>query len=95
MLALPAYLHFPLDIVIQFSIPKAHIPNHDHSCQPQHSLNFLHGSARTDAESTERGWPIANRIASSTKEMGPGAYRDTLNDHLGHQNHRKNVSLGK
>ncbi|KAJ7729133.1 hypothetical protein B0H14DRAFT_3518394 [Mycena olivaceomarginata] len=37
----------------------------------------------------ERGWANANPLASSTKEMGPGARRDALDDHFNDWNHKK------
>ena len=36
-----------------------------------------------------------NRVANSTKEMGPGSRHDTLDDHFGHHNWRKYILLGK
>lgn len=51
------------------------------------------GVGRTDGESPERGWAAMNPVASSTKEMGPGSRRDTLDDHFGDYNWRKVTSL--
>ena len=53
------------------------------------------GVGRTDGEGIERNWSEINRVANSTKEMGPGARHDTLDDHFGHHNFRKLVGLGK
>ncbi|KAH8103711.1 hypothetical protein DFH11DRAFT_1768670 [Phellopilus nigrolimitatus] len=36
--------------------------------------------ARTDGENIERGWAWMNPASLSTREMGPGARRDTLDD---------------
>ncbi|KAG1887840.1 hypothetical protein F4604DRAFT_1916666 [Suillus subluteus] len=47
-----------------------------------------------DGEAPERGWANINPVASSTKEMGPGARRDTLDDFFGDWNWKKIVSLG-
>ncbi|KAG0696153.1 hypothetical protein DFH29DRAFT_984710 [Suillus ampliporus] len=38
-------------------------------------------------------WSNINPVASSTKEMGPGSRRDTLNDHFGDWNWKKVVGL--
>ncbi|KAF8873377.1 hypothetical protein BD779DRAFT_1477029 [Infundibulicybe gibba] len=46
-----------------------------------------------DGEAPERGWAALNPVASSTKEMGPGSQRDTLDDILGDYNWRKITSL--
>jgi hypothetical protein len=94
MTELPKSMHVPEKKVVSFAIPKAHNINHETACQDPHSLNFIPGSGRTDAESSERSWSVSNHIASSTKEMGPGSYRDTIDNHLGSQNHRKNIGLG-
>ena len=53
------------------------------------------GVGRTDGEGIERNWSEINRVANSTKEMGPGARHDTIDDHFGHHNFRKFVGLGK
>ncbi|KAG1749250.1 hypothetical protein EDB19DRAFT_1825495 [Suillus lakei] len=49
---------------------------------------------RMDGEAPERGWANINPVASSTKEMGPGARRDTLDDFFGDWNWKKVVGLG-
>lgn len=49
---------------------------------------------RTDGEAPERGWAAMNGLATSTKEMGPGSRRDTLDDHFGDYNWRKVISMG-
>ncbi|KAG2089640.1 hypothetical protein BD769DRAFT_1632141 [Suillus cothurnatus] len=39
-------------------------------------------------------WSNINPVASSTKAMGPGSWRDTLDDHFGDWNWKKVVGLG-
>ncbi|KAG1760085.1 hypothetical protein EV702DRAFT_1208029 [Suillus placidus] len=58
------------------------------------SFNFSKNVGRTDGEAPERGWSNINPVASSTKEMGPGSRRDTLDDHFGDWNWKKVVGLG-
>ncbi|KAJ7847993.1 hypothetical protein B0H14DRAFT_3453348 [Mycena olivaceomarginata] len=48
----------------------------------------------TDGEAPERRWADANPLARSTKEMGPGFRRDTLDDHFNDWNHKKIIALG-
>ncbi|KAK0436074.1 uncharacterized protein EV420DRAFT_1652703 [Desarmillaria tabescens] len=48
---------------------------------------------RTDGEAPEHGWAATNALAASTKEMGPGTHRDTLDDHFGDYNWRKVIIL--
>ncbi|KAG1866481.1 hypothetical protein C8R48DRAFT_747671 [Suillus tomentosus] len=43
----------------------------------------------------ERGWSNINRVATSTKEMGLGSRRDTLDDHFGDWNWKKVTALGR
>ena len=91
---LPLELHLPSSVAIGWGIPKCHCPMHKVPCQAPHSLNFKSGIGRTDGEGIERSWAEMNRVANSTKEMGPGSRHDTLDDHLGHHNFRKYVALG-
>ncbi|KAH7904785.1 hypothetical protein BJ138DRAFT_1138456 [Hygrophoropsis aurantiaca] len=97
MKELPEELQVPLSIVAStfvFGIPKFHCPAHEKNCAIPHSLNLMPGVGRTDGEGIERNWSEMNRVANSTKEMGPGSRHDTLDDHFGHHNWRKYVSLG-
>jgi hypothetical protein len=78
-----------------FAVPKAHLPVHQDTCKWRYSFNLLPRVGRTDGEAPERGWAAMNAMAGSTKEMGPGSRRDTLDDHFGFYNWRKVTSLGK
>ncbi|KAG1805425.1 hypothetical protein EV424DRAFT_1544390 [Suillus variegatus] len=85
-----SYLH----IFIQFFIPKFHLPAHIKKCQTMFSFNFTCFVGRTDGEAPEHGWSNINLVASSTKAMGPGCRRDTLDNHFGDWNWKKVVGLG-
>ncbi|KAF8439266.1 hypothetical protein L210DRAFT_3646022 [Boletus edulis BED1] len=63
---------------ITFLVPKFHLPAH----------------VTEYGEAPERGWANINPAASSTKEMGPGSHRDTIDDHFRDWNWKKVVSLG-
>lgn len=80
---------------MQFAVPKFHLPPHESKCQAPHSLNFKPGAGETDGEGIERNWAMTNGAAASTKEMGPGARHDTLDDHCGHGNWQKLIGLGE
>lgn len=80
---------------VTFFVPKFHLPTHIDKCQTTYSFNFLLGVGRTDGEAPERGWANINPIASSTKEMGPGARRDILDDHFGYSNWQKIIGFCK
>ncbi|KAJ7761424.1 hypothetical protein B0H16DRAFT_1312223 [Mycena metata] len=76
-------------------IPKFHLPAHIEACNILYSFNLTPYVGQTDGEAPERGWANANPLAASTKEMGPGARRDTLDDHFNDWNHKKIVALGR
>jgi hypothetical protein len=48
----------------------------------------------TDGEGVERHWANLGPLGTSTREMGPGHRRDTIDDHLDHWNWLKMISLG-
>ncbi|KAJ7906944.1 hypothetical protein B0H13DRAFT_2233541 [Mycena leptocephala] len=75
-------------------IPKFHLPAHIEACNILYSFDLTPYVGRTDGEAPERGWANANPLAASTKEMGPGARRDVLNDHFNDWNH-KIIALGR
>ncbi len=80
--------------LMTFVIPKLHIYGHTLGCQVKFNLNYTPGAGRTDAEGIERNWAGSGPIASSTVEMGPGGFVDTLDDHWSHWNWRKLRGLG-
>ncbi|KAK0505439.1 hypothetical protein EDD18DRAFT_1344252 [Armillaria luteobubalina] len=75
-------------------VPKFHLPAHISECQEEFSFNLEPKVGTSDGEVLERGWAASNLVASSTKEMGPGSRRDTLDDHWGDNNWRKCVNIG-
>jgi hypothetical protein len=79
---------------ITYLIPKFHLPAHIKKCNLLFSFNLTPGVGRTDGEAPERGWSDINPVAQSTKEMGPGSRRDTLDDHFNDWNWKKIVNLG-
>ncbi|KAG6835885.1 hypothetical protein H0H93_013691 [Arthromyces matolae] len=81
------------DHTFTFLVPKFHLAAHIPHCQVSFSFNFTPNVGRTDGEAPERGWAAINAISSSTKEMGPGSRRDTLDDHFGDYNWRKVISI--
>ncbi|KAF8078862.1 hypothetical protein FPV67DRAFT_1558069 [Lyophyllum atratum] len=76
-----------------YLVPKFHLPAHQPPCHINFSFNFTPHVGRTDGEAPERGWAAINAVANSTKEMGPGSRRDTLDDHFGDYNWRKVITL--
>ncbi|KAG1724932.1 uncharacterized protein EDB91DRAFT_1331171 [Suillus paluster] len=95
MSAFPFSMHLSHTVkTVSFFVPKFHLPAHIEQCQTSFSFNFKSGVGRTDGEAPECGWANINPVASSTKEMGPGAWRDTLDDYFGDSNWKKLVGLG-
>ncbi|KAG2096118.1 uncharacterized protein F5147DRAFT_584181 [Suillus discolor] len=93
--SLPERLHFShVDKIIRFFVPKFHLAAHIPACQTAFSFNWTPHVGRTDSEAPERGWANINRVASSTKEMGPRSRRDTLDDHFGDWNWKKVTVFG-
>ncbi|KAG6836052.1 hypothetical protein H0H93_011949 [Arthromyces matolae] len=96
MLSYPRELHLANSIKhMSFLVPKFHLPAHIESCNLLYSFNLTKGVGRTDGEAPERGWANINRIAQSTKEMGPGARHDTIDDHFNDLNWKKTTQFGE
>jgi hypothetical protein len=83
------------DKFVSFLVPKFHLPAHIEACNLRFSFNLTRDVGQTDGEAPERGWADAGPLAGSTKEMGPGARRDTLDSHFNDLNHKKIIRLGK
>ncbi|KAK1223877.1 hypothetical protein PQX77_013243 [Marasmius sp. AFHP31] len=95
MLLLPENLRMQIDPrKWQFTVPKLHIQGHIRKCQEEFAFHLMPGARQTDGEGIECHWSNQGPVASSTKEMGPGHRRDTLDDHFGHSNHNKNIGQG-
>ncbi|KAJ6608385.1 hypothetical protein B0H10DRAFT_2068058 [Mycena sp. CBHHK59/15] len=80
---------------IVFLVPKFHLPAHIEVCNLLFSFNLTRDVGQTDGEAPECGWANANPLAGSTKEMGPGARRDTLNDHFNDWNWKKTIAFAR
>lgn len=81
------------DFRLVYLIPKWHANAHQADCQTGYSFYYTPYVGRTDGEAPERSWAAINGIASSTKEMGPGSRRDTLDDYFGDYNWRKVIAI--
>lgn len=76
-------------------VPKFHMNAHGEQCRADYNLRYIPYSARDDGEGIERGWSRTNAVAATTKEMGPGARRDVLDDVFGYHNWVKVTYLRK
>ena len=96
-------LQFPQDMQLdqtqlqasKFVVPKFHLRAHGLKCQSKYSFHYLPNMAHTDGEDPERWWAHINPISMSTKEMGPGARLDTIDDHACAWNWRRITSMGQ
>ncbi|KAF6749127.1 hypothetical protein DFP72DRAFT_1073682 [Ephemerocybe angulata] len=77
------------DLDFKFLVPKFHLPAHILQCQLNFSHNLTPRVGRTDGEAPERGWSETNHMAYSTREMGPGNRRDSIDDVMGDTNWSK------
>ena len=80
---------------IRFVVPKFHLPAHIPSCQTRFAFMFTPGAGLGDGEAPERGWADSNPLGPSTREMGPGSRRDTLDLNFGDYNWGKYITLGE
>ncbi|SJL17200.1 uncharacterized protein ARMOST_20746 [Armillaria ostoyae] len=77
-----------------FLVPKFHLPAHIVRCHAKFSFWKTPYMGQTDGEAPKRGWDHTNRLTGSVKNMGPGSYLDTVDDHLGDYNWQKATLLG-
>ncbi|KAJ3510330.1 hypothetical protein NMY22_g16006 [Coprinellus aureogranulatus] len=78
----------------RFVVPKFHLPAHIPNCQTRYAFMFTPGAGLGDGEAPERGWADSNPLGPSTREMGPGTRRDTLDFHFGNYNWVHITNLG-
>ncbi|KAM6501762.1 hypothetical protein JOM56_001739 [Amanita muscaria] len=85
----PAYMRLRSGTEINVGIPSWHINGHGAACRSNFSLGYMKGMGRTCGEEIETSWAQTNALGTSTREMGPGARHETLNDQWGGFNFRK------
>ncbi|KAJ7238471.1 hypothetical protein C8J57DRAFT_1528783 [Mycena rebaudengoi] len=94
LLTLPSNMWLAIILtMMRFVIPKMHIKGHTLACQVLYSLSWLLGAGRTDGEGIERPWVSIGGIATSIRDIGPGSWRDVLDNHWSFWNWWKVVSL--
>ncbi|KAJ7022886.1 hypothetical protein C8F04DRAFT_1272079 [Mycena alexandri] len=94
MAKMPALVR--LDLIMKlmlFVIPKLHILGHKSLCRLMFSLNLTRGSGQLDGEGIERPWASIGALASSTREMGPGARHGVLDAQWGSWNWQKLIDI--
>jgi hypothetical protein len=78
-----------------YLIPKFHLLAHIRKCWEEFNFNYHRWVGHTDGEGVERGWSRLNPLARSAREMGPGAWRDLLEEHMLYSNWKKITGLGE
>ncbi|KAJ3497848.1 hypothetical protein NMY22_g19659 [Coprinellus aureogranulatus] len=81
------------DSQTRFAVPKFHLPAHIPNCQTRFTFMFTPGAGLCDGEAPERGWAESNPLGPSTREMGPGTRRDTIDLNFGDYNWRHVMTL--
>ena len=78
---LPGNLQLDPNVKVEVGIPTWHVNGHGDDCKANFSLGYMHGVGRTCGEDVETTWAQTNALGTSTREMGPGAWHETLDDH--------------
>ena len=92
--AMPPHLQFKKMLIIQYKVPKFHLPAHCSECYSCFSFNFTPGAAHTDGKGVEHNWSWLNCTAASTSQMGLGSRMDSLDNFMNFSNYRKGANLG-
>lgn len=75
------------------AVPKFHIAGHGIECQVLYNLAYTKWAGRMDGERIEGGWAQTTGMATWTRESGPNARRNILDDHWNADNWRKLLGL--
>ena len=76
-------------------VPKFHLSGHGAQCQIVFNLGYTKWAGRTDGERIEAGWAQSTSMATWTRENGPNARRNILDDHWNASNWQKTLGLCK
>lgn len=75
------------------AVPKFHLSGHGIGCQVLYNLAYTKWAGRMDGERIEGGWAQTIGMATWTRESGPNARRNILDDHWNADNWRKLLGL--
>ena len=88
----------PLDLNLKslpsfrVGIPKLHLVGHGASCQVPYNLALMDGVGLTHGEGVETVWSHSASLATWSRENGPAAHHQILDDHWGGWNWRKTIN---
>lgn len=87
-------LNLNLDKVsYRVAVPKLHLVGHGASCQGPYNLALMDGVGLTHGEGVETIWSHSTSLATWSRENGPAARHQILDDHWGSWNWRKVINL--
>lgn len=90
----PPPLNIDLDkLVFRVAVPKLHLVGHGASCQGPYNLVLMDGVGLTHGEGIETVWSHSTSLAIWSRENGPAARHQILDDHWGGWNWRKVINL--
>ena len=91
----PSEMRLDPSMTINVGVPSWHINGHGDRCKSDFGLSYMPGVGRTCGEEVETTWAQTNSLGTSTREMGPGARHETLNDQWSGWNFWKIVGFRK
>ena len=74
-------------------VPKFHLSGHGSDCQVVFNLAYTKWAGWMDGERIESGWAQSTSMATWTRESGPNARRNILDDHWNSFNWQKLLGL--
>ena len=74
------------------AVPKFHLVGHGNSCQVPYNIALMDGVGLTHGEGVETIWSHSTSLATWSRENGPAAHHQVLDDHWGGWNWRKVVN---
>lgn len=77
---------------LRVAVPKFHLVGHGASCQVPFNLALMDGVGLTHGEGVETVWSHSTSLATWSRENGPAARHQVLDDHWGSWNWRKVVN---
>jgi len=78
----------------RFLVPLVHIHNHRENCTYRFSSAYVPGAGHFHGETAEHPWVELNQLAPQVRQMTTGHRQDTIIDHHGDWNFKKEVNMG-
>ena len=72
-----------------------HVHGHQDECLYRYATSYIPGAGIVDGEIMETLWAILNTVSPSTRTATQAHRTEILDDHMGHSNFKKLVSIGE